>query len=94
MGIRIFEQYGIEPNIIINVNVGTDAVDLVEDNSGIAILHKNTIAMGHPNAKIKIVDLEPAVKLTLMIFWKKNRKLSKVEKMFIKFAKEYFKDYG
>ncbi len=93
LGVRLFEQNGLSPRVVMNALVGTEAAELVEDESGIAILHKKSIASKFEEDLIRLVDLDPPVNLTLSIAWRKGAHLTGAEKKFIDFLGEYFKDF-
>ncbi len=93
LGMRVFDRYDITPRVVMTALVGTEAIELVEDNSGIALLHKKSTAIRFNEDLISIVDLDPEVKLTLSVAWRKGETLTKAEQKFVRFVQSYFKDY-
>lgn len=93
LGLRVFERKGITPRVVMTALVGTEAVELVQDNSGIALLHKKSTAIRFDEDLISIVDLDPPVNLTISVAWRKGETLTKTEQKFVRFVQDYFKDY-
>jgi len=89
---RLCQKQGFKPNTVSSVYVGSEAVDLVAQNIGICILNKRAIDNLYNVEELGAcwIGLDPEVKFEIGLYWRRDTKLSKASKRFIRFVQDYY----
>lgn len=85
------EQGGFKPTVIYETPDDQTIRYLVAENRGIALLPKIFFNL-NPTKNTKVISLKEKAYRVLALAWKKDKKLDTIEKDFIDFTKEWFKN--
>ncbi len=83
---------GFTPNVIFETADNQALRYMISKNKGIALI-PNNVHSAYPSDKFAIISLKEKVCRTLIIAWDKNRILSKQSKDFLKYTKNWFRNF-
>ncbi|WP_379138755.1 LysR family transcriptional regulator [Paenibacillus sp. sgz500958] len=85
---ELLARSSVEPNTVYRADELDMVAGLVSAGYGISLLPKTLGVRNYPMAWVKVDD--PASKLTVGVVWKRDRKLTPVSEVFLKFIREKY----
>lgn len=86
------EVGGFIPNVIFETADNQSLRYMISKNKGIALV-TNSIHSTYPSDKFTIIPLKEKIYRTLIIAWNKNKILNKQSKDFLKYTKNWFRNF-